>query len=126
MGYKNSKAALSDTIKIWKAISLFTDEVFDKLKSKCNFDHMLIEIVKREAIKGLHLDEGIINYCPLCDYYECSQQCFLSEPSPSESCNFGCIKRWSCMDFYENILESHWDKARENAMKFANELKKIL
>jgi len=126
MGYKSPGDALADTIRLWKAISCFTDDEFNCLESKCAFNHILIEIVKREAIQQLRLDEGIINYCPLCDFYNCSQRCLLSEPSFSESCNFGCTKRWSCMDFQEYIFERNWDKARESAQKFAFELEGML
>ena len=126
MAYKDPKDALSDTIRVWHAISHFTDDLFERLKSQCKFNHLLMEIVKREALKELDLDEGIINYCPLCDFYECSQNCLLAEPAFSESCDFGCLKRLTCIDFYECLLEKDWDKARESARKFAHELEEIL
>ena len=124
MFYKNSKDALSDTIKMWKTISLFTNDIFNALKSKYGFNHILIEIIKREALRKLGLDEGIINFCPLCDYYECSQDCLLSEPEIFVSCSFGCMKDWSCKEFQESILEKDWDRARGSAKKFARELKR--
>ncbi|MGA1844435.1 MAG: hypothetical protein ACMUIS_07720 [bacterium] len=126
MAYKSPGDALTDTIRLWEAIARFTDDDFKCLESKCAFNHILIEIVKREAMLQLRMDEGIINYCPLCDFYNCSQRCLLSEPSFSESCNFGCTKRWSCMEFQEHILEGDWDKARDSAQKFARELEGML
>lgn len=125
MAYSSSKQALLDTVKIWRTIAQFSDATFERLESMCEYSHILVEVVKREAVRILNLDEGIINYCPLCDYYECSQRCLLAEHGISESCDFGCTKRWSCMDFYEDILEKDWTRARESAQKFANELEKI-
>ena len=126
MAYKDPKHALADTIKIWDAISLFSNNIFDNLKTEYGLNTNLIEVIKREAVKQLNMDEGIINYCPLCDYYECSQHCFLSDPSDLETCTFGCTEHWSCKDFQECLLEKDWNKARENAKKFARELKEIL
>jgi len=126
MAYSSSKKALHDTVKIWRTIAQFTDLIFERLESMCEYNHILIEVVKREAVRSLNMDEGIINFCPLCDYYECSQRCLLAESSFSESCEFGCTKRWSCMDFYEDILERDWTSARESARRFANELERIV
>ena len=90
----------------------------------CAFKNHVVN--KQQTGEELDLDEGIINYCPLCDFYECSRNCLLAEPAFSESCDFGCLKRLTCIDFYECLLEKDWDKARESARKFAHELEEIL
>ena len=81
MYYKNSKEAISDSIKIWQAISLFSNDVFDSLNKEFSLNSTLIEMVKREAFRYLRLDELITNFCPLCEFYECSPDCPLAEVS---------------------------------------------
>ena len=123
MYYRNSKNAISDSIKIWNAISLFSNDIFDSLYKKFDLNSTLIEMVKREAFRSLRLDELIINFCPLCDFYECSQKCPLAmESNISDCCNLGCTEHLCYKDFQGSILAKDWDKTRESASRLASEL----
>lgn len=123
MYYKNSKEAISDSIKIWQAISLFSNDVFDSLNKEFSLNSTLIEMVKREAFRYLRLDELITNFCPLCEFYECSPDCPLAEVSHmSDCCNLGCTDYQCYRDFQGSILEKDWEKTRESARRLACEL----
>ena len=123
MHYKNSKQAISDSIKLWHAISLFSNDIFDSLNNEFSLNTTLIEMVKREAFRDLMFDELITNFCPLCDFYECSQDCPLAEDSQiSDYCNLGCTDQQCYKDFQESILEKNWEKTRKSARMLACEL----
>ena len=127
MYYTNSKNAISDSIKIWHAISLFSNDVFDRLNKRFSLHSTFIDMVKREAFRHLKLNELITNFCPLCEFYECSQNCPLAgESHVSDCCNLGCIDDICYKNFQGSILEKDWERTRESARKLACELQEKL
>ena len=123
MHYKNSHQAISDSVKIWHAISLFSNDVFDNLNKEFSLNSTLIEMIKREAFRYLKLDEFITNFCPLCDFYECSKDCPLAVDShASDYCCLGCTEHEFYRDFQGSIIEKDWERTRKSAHRFAYEL----